>query len=387
MAALFRTSNLADVEAGLVDLAPLPALVLARIATERGATRAEILRDIGRLTDHKLSPGEWRKQAESELVDLLDGALIDNKRTRYTATDDGDRVINRFLNKAENSKTLSWSEQRDTFLVAKALGLSELSITSLKSLKRPDGLRAIIVQHAFDLPLKGNQTAQQLRASLAVVALGRAFGNKIETGLGASKDFSVKASRALAGQLSERPREFLSDGKLIAALAAEVVDARQADFDSLQSAILRRFASAALTPHEPAKQEPCVKVSGTVATTNKAPKTKNIKAPPKNSCEPPDLQRFAQCVQQAARELAEGWPGNQKAFISHVWQSIRSAHASWGISEIEFKCMLAEAHRAGHVVLANADLKNKNNIAEIEASAVAYKNTVWHLIRVSEEAS
>ncbi len=62
------------------------------------------------------------------------------------------------------------------------------------------------------------------------------------------------------------------------------------------------------------------------------------------------------------REMAEGWPGNRKAFISHVWNAIRDSEPQWGISEIEFKCMLAEAHRAGRIVLANADLKDKKNL-------------------------
>ena len=56
----------------------------------------------------------------------------------------------------------------------------------------------------------------------------------------------------------------------------------------------------------------------------------------------------------------------------------------WGLSEIEFKDMLAGAHRAGPLVLASADLKNKKNIKEFENSAILYKNTVWHFVRVED---
>ena len=98
----------------------------------------------------------------------------------------------------------------------------------------------------------------------------------------------------------------------------------------------------------------------------------------------PDLGQFADAVRRAAAGRAEGWPGNRKAYISHVWAAIRSNEPRWGLSEIEFKCMLAEAHRLGAVVLANADLKNKSNMAELESSAVPYKNTVWHFVRVEE---
>jgi len=96
----------------------------------------------------------------------------------------------------------------------------------------------------------------------------------------------------------------------------------------------------------------------------------------------PDLAEFARAVKMAAAGRAEGWSGSRKAFISHVWDAIRAREASWGLSEIEFKCMLAEAHRAGALVLANADLKDKKNMREIELSAVPYKNTVWHFVRV-----
>ena len=84
----------------------------------------------------------------------------------------------------------------------------------------------------------------------------------------------------------------------------------------------------------------------------------------------------------AADSQAEGWPGNRKAFIARVWRAIASAHPEWGLSDIEFKSMLAEAHRTGHVVLGSADIKSKQNLSDLQDSAIAYKNTVWHFIRV-----
>ena len=54
-------------------------------------------------------------------------------------------------------------------------------------------------------------------------------------------------------------------------------------------------------------------------------------------------------------------------------------------TEIEFKCMLAEEHRLGRLVLATADLKDKRNLLALEASVIAYKNTVWHFLRVEDD--
>ena len=61
---------------------------------------------------------------------------------------------------------------------------------------------------------------------------------------------------------------------------------------------------------------------------------------------------------------------------------MREKRAEWGLSEIEFKCMLTEAHRAGNLALANADLKDNSKIKDLQDSAVVYKNAVFHFIRV-----
>ena len=86
----------------------------------------------------------------------------------------------------------------------------------------------------------------------------------------------------------------------------------------------------------------------------------------------------------AARAKAEGWPGKRKAYISHVWQVLCEARPEWALTEIEFKCMLTEAHRTGLLALATADFKNPRTLKELQDSAVSYKNTVWHFIRVED---
>ncbi len=98
----------------------------------------------------------------------------------------------------------------------------------------------------------------------------------------------------------------------------------------------------------------------------------------------PDLVGFAKIVQAMARERSEGWPGNRKAYISDVWLAVKAERAEWGLTEIEFKSMLAEAHRTGHVVLANADLKDRRSLPRVQQSALAFKNTVLHFVRVAD---
>ena len=92
-----------------------------------------------------------------------------------------------------------------------------------------------------------------------------------------------------------------------------------------------------------------------------------------------------QIVLAVAARHGEGWEGNRKAFINRVWATINDENTRTGDStEIEFKAMLAEAHRTGHIVLSNADLKSKSNAQDLQESAVTYMNTVWHYVRVVE---
>jgi hypothetical protein len=98
----------------------------------------------------------------------------------------------------------------------------------------------------------------------------------------------------------------------------------------------------------------------------------------------PDLMGFADSIKAIAKLRGEGWSGSRKSYIADVWEEVKVRFTSWGLTEVEFKSMLAEAHRTGHIVLANADLKTKDNAARLAASAIVYKNTVWHFVRVED---
>jgi hypothetical protein len=357
--------------------APVSALVLARIATQGGATRADVRRDLQPMVAHRLSPAEWREAAERAADEIVAAGLATESRGRLAASDTGAAEVARLLGRRATA-TATWSARRDVDLVAKSLGLEGESAVKLKALSKPEGLRALVVQKAFGLPLRPRQSAARLRADLAVIALERAFGNKIKSGLGAGSGLSAKAGRLLAGQLALRPREYPSDGRLVAQLAAEAVGTPQASLEALRTALLRDLVTRLLAPAAPPAAQPLARA---------APRPANDLEPAASGLPPlarPDLDGFSAEVLIAARGHAEGWPGNRKAFISRVWQAIRAARPEWGLSEIEFKGMLAEAHRAGRLVLANADLKDKKNLKDFEDSAIGYKNTVWHFVRIED---
>ena len=371
--------------------APLSTLLLARIACDGGATRSDIANDLAGFLGHKLSPGEWRQTADTHIALLISSGMTTENRNRLRPTETGRKCAAAFTGLPVPLEP-EWAALRDIQLVAKGLGIETESQSRLKMALRPEGLRTLILQTAYKLPSKKNPSISKLRAQLALVALERAFGNTLKTGFSSGAAFTSKAGRTLAGQLSSNPREFGTDQQLITALAAEVVGAVQTDLDALRQAIFRKLGSriladqAALQVVPPSSNAPPDKMPKKVpegpplAANDTGPRTLERPLPAR-----PDPGTFATAIKSAAALHAEGWPGNRKAFISQVWQAIRLSHPAWDLTEIEFKCMLAEAHRQGQVVLATADLKDKKSMVAIESSAIAYKNTVWHFVRVEED--
>ncbi|MES0402188.1 MAG: hypothetical protein ABUJ93_01615 [Hyphomicrobium sp.] len=351
---------------------PLGSLLLARVACAGGATRAQLVRDLGPFVSSKLSPAELRSTIDTELTRLLSAGLIRNDRSRYRASEAGADATARFLREKE-SHARAWSEQRDIWLVAKVLGVDAAKPGIRTALTRPEGLNALIVQSSFGLNLRQALSPSKLRAALALLALERAFGNNVKSGLNRGAALSAKAGLVLASQLLQNPREVNTDARLVSMLSAEQVGATRADIEILRLVLLKRLAAGALK--EQAQPTP-ERIAPTAANDAARSAPKAVKRP--------GLAQFSAGVLTAARSHAQGWSGSRKAFISQVWQAIRTSHPDWGLSEIEFKDMLAGAHRAGQVVLASADLKDKQNLKEFEESAISYKNTVWYFVRVDD---
>jgi hypothetical protein len=371
---------------------PLPVLtvrdlLLLRIAVG-SATRADLQRDVAPLLATKISGLEFRRSAELAISTLTGSQLIAESKGRLTATEKGRQVAEtRFT----TSRTFpaTWADAKAS-LVLGALAASDTPSIN-KAMLRAEGLAALVLQHHFGKTTARVMSPPELRAELAIVALERAFGNKIKTGLSKGAGLPAKPGRLLAGQLFKEPREIASDGKLIVQLACEIANAREATLPALELALLRALMlpkeeSAPARPSRPERAEP-PKRSARAPT----PKPANDRLPleegqPSSAprvVSPPDMPEFCQAVVDAARPVAEGWPGNRKAFISLVWKAIRNARPDWGLSEIAFKGMLAEAHRSGRLELATADLKDGRDLKSLEDSKILYKNTVWHFVRVA----
>jgi hypothetical protein len=378
----------------------IAALILVRAAIEGGTTRAELARDLrpllGPMFEGTPPKQDWRAMSDAAIVALIGQNLLTETRGRLRATENAASAVSASLG-APMVSGATWRDVREGQLTARALDLDAADRATLKALATPDGLRALIVQHAFGLGEGKPLSLSKLRAGLALRALERAFGNQIKRGMGTGQGLATKPSRVLAGQLSKVPRDYGTDGRLISALATEHLGAQNAEAETLRLALLRRFVTSdrfhgdrlavatLVSDQGPTPRAPIENANAAIPAPSKSP----ANDPGRDGSVPlpaarPDLPGFIRVIQAIAASRAQGWPGNRKAFISHVWQGVQMAHPQWALTEIEFKGMLAEAHRSGGVVLASADLKDKKFIQDFELSAIQYKNTVWHFVRVEE---
>ncbi|MBN9289893.1 MAG: hypothetical protein J0H36_01955 [Hyphomicrobium denitrificans] len=364
-------------------------LVLLRISAGT-ATRADLQRDVAPLLAPRLTGAEFRRSAELGISNLIGSQFVSESKSRLTCTSKGLQVAEALLVSAK-APCATWADVKFALLV-RALRTSDTPAIR-KAVQRVEGLAALVLQHHFGKSTARAQSPADLRGDLAIIALERAFGNKIKTGFKKGAGLPAKPGRVLAGQLFKQPREIATDGKLIVHLACEIAGSREQSLEGLELAVLRGLMSPKDDADAPSAQSarPQRAEASPRPIRPPTPKPANDRAPiseiaplAPRSPSPPDMPEFCRAVIDAARPVSEGWPGNRKAFISLVWKAIRNTRPDWGLSEIAFKGMLAEAHRSGQVELATADLKDGRDLKSLEDSKILYKNTVWHFVRVQD---
>lgn len=373
-------------------------IILLRILCNglSGCTKAELRADLQALVSHRFSKGEWRQNLDKTLTTLvLKKSLETTPRGRLKVTHQGQKEALYFIG-APKLPTRNWKDLQSIFLTAKSLNIKSRVLRTLKPLKTADGLRAAIIKTYYDLPIKSEiPTVTQIRNALAVNTINETFDIPQKKQAKANSRVPEKLALFLASQKLRRPRSIETSNQLLSFLAAEAVGSVQPDAKALRLQLLRQLMipKDANDANISNISAPKSSMRPTYTNTNykKAQQTQSemclaIKPDAEAGLDLIDLKSFSNIVLEFAKPHATGWQGNKRAFVSHVWNSMRAEkqNLSLNIDKNQFKTMLADAHRAGHLMLGIADLRDKENMTDIQESAIRYKNTEWHYIRMKD---
>jgi len=349
-------------------------LVITRLlfGAHEGETEVQLRKDLHPLVMQQMSAAQWRTNLGQIIVTLVDQEFIRPVRANaYMVTESCQARAASFLQTSRLPKA-PWHEIRDGHLIALALGL--VPTTHLVSrLVSAEGLRSAVLTQHFNLPYdSATVTVEQLRFGLAKIAQDQGLTSGIRTTLIEKNTLTQKEAVMMGVKLLKSGHVVESDGELMACLAQEIVGAVNESAAELRQMLFRRLISS--------------KESSEVIKNlqNKAQTGASIGAA-RAELEPvPPLPEFTDHVLKIAQDIAIGWPGNKRAFISHIWRDLRASFPFWDINGDEYKEMILKAHRAGLLRLAIADLRDKTNVEDVAQSCITYKNSEWHFVRVDD---
>ena len=298
---------------GALDADRLRAVVLVRIASAgRGLAKAELADDLAPLTSHRIPAARWRALLDLEIDALAAAGLIAAAGSRIEASD-GRRGARRHLPRPQGQPAAIRGRRLQRTPGRQGAGAGARGRQTPR--RAGDGRRPARGDRAKGLRPQdqGRASPSRLRAALAAVALARAFGNKFKAELAGKTGFSPKAGRLLA---ASSPRSRATSAPTAASSPPSPPSAsalRNPGWGPCAWAVLRRY----LDGPESRPRQRGARRKGPLAAAAPGRARASTAAPWGR----PDLAGFAQEVRRHAGDKAQGWPGNRKAYIGHVWHT------------------------------------------------------------------
>jgi hypothetical protein len=364
--------------AELATLSPIESLILVRLLPvgEKGDTTAKIQKDLEPLLGHRWSGAVLTDVVDRTIAGLESKGLVvllpvpgkgkkKKSSPKFVLTSAGQRQGLDMIGAEKLKPKTTWAILKNTYLPARALGLTSLSDASLKTLSSDTGFKAALLKSFFQLPLDGCPTLSRAIDALAWKLIG------IES----AEKFAVAAvQKALFHRALGDPPTRPADAKKSAdLLLARRVGARRNDAKEFRDAVLRGWIDRTLDGSAEAPQR---------SPPPPAPPVSIPEASPPLSL---DLPSFADRVLTAARACPTGRYGDNKVFVAHVWRALRDDPDMRGMELPEFKRRLAEANNARLLDLSRADLVQAMDPEDVRDSEVSYLNATFHFIRIDPE--
>jgi hypothetical protein len=215
---------------------------------------------------------------------------------------------------------------------------------------------AAILARSHHLEIGSSPTPKQAKDALVWRELGIATREPLT--LSALHGWAL--NRALG--VTKKP---LAPDDAFAQAAARAVGARRADAEEIQVAVISQWVS-------PSEAAPPVRSRADAALAPSLPE----------AVKPLDDKAFAARVLEAARASKTGRFGEDKVFISHVFQRLAQEGAVADDAEA-FKGRLVSAHRQRLLSISRADLVEAMDPKDVEASEARYLSETFHFVRIS----
>jgi hypothetical protein len=299
----------------------LQTLVVARIATTKVPPGSrELVKGLVRFASPERSPAAFADEIEAALGTLLAQGAVDGEG-RVAREGELARRIGKH-------PPATWARVVDRFLPGLALGLLPDDAKGHARLAGRDAWAAAIVARGLGIWASGPPpSASAVCDALVWRKLGLA-GRPKRTPPEVRGHFVQLELAAGAGAVDWQVRM----------LAARLIAAPRAELRALRDALVRRWIAGV-----------------------------DFGAPD-----------FAGAVAAAARTAEAGVFGDRKVFIAAVWRGLRAPWAELTLDA--FKQRLLDAHRAGHVSLARADLVSAMDPALVADSEAASGDARFHFV-------
>ena len=338
-----------------------------------GMVTSDLKQAVKAIAASELSNSAFTEQVETALVELSEKNYIQSvSRSRYQITDAGHQHILNQLGLDTLPPKLQWNTFKNVDWIAYALKLPPLSTETRKRIADADGLRAAILKHSFDLPIKDFVTLTQARNALLWQQLcDPETARNLQLRFPELRQQAFNQGTVMGALLNDllQAHKPLPWGKALPQLVAKVANARRTTPDELRVAILRQ-ALVDTAVNSTAQSHAASPVS--------SPKKTTIAAPPSN----PSLSdaKFAEITLKAAKDTKDGRLGDYKVFISRVWETLQQQHPDLKLTLGDFKQRLVSLNQQQLLTLSRADMAHAFNPEDVSASEVNHLNSTFHFI-------
>ena len=328
------------------DVVPSPAdLLLVRLlpATKRPPSPKDIHTGLARFFRRPLAAEQWQ-----DVIDRLRGdGLLGPKGLRLTEA--GRSRALAFLGVNELPSRAQWKNIQARYLLPKALGLAPEAEETRQQLQKKDRVAALLLKRQFRLPVGTGSSLGSVLEALACQELGFPDATSLK---------DVKAA-VLSRRLGSEAR--LSEKQLVEQVPRVLLRTSRGGMEGLRDKVLCGWADG---PED----------TGPTGSERRAADF--------------DLPTFANTVKAAARDCpSEGWFGDNKVFINHVWRRLRDDPGFPPMDLAGFKQRLVQANADNLLTLSRADLVQVMNPADVSESETHHLNAVFHFVLVERDQS